>query len=262
MNHDSMITSEDLDKFINVQDSRQVQYVSVEKEAHTIIFSDSPIYHIYLAAALPDLGYAFSPDNLMVPTAGVSLAGDAINAVPVIPDFVIEPVVEPVVAAAPAPYYTPSHDEIYDQARHDISFMASAMKNLYQQTEREIVATVVPFVVLTAAIAAAAAAGIYARTRLRKRRKQASYKGLLGTSNEMVGQGSLFEFGVNSANKGLLLPENTSYLNLIWSVKKSSTDGAHTYFYMTFYVLPQQGYAASLQKRKAIVSYQKTKINA
>lgn len=85
--------------------------------------------------------------------------------------------------------------------------------------------------------------------------KQASYRGTMGAANEMVGDGSLFDFNEVKFNYPLV-PANTSYLKLMWSVRKVTTDdGVHTYFYMTFFVPPQQGFADSMQKRKILSNH-------
>jgi len=90
--------------------------------------------------------------------------------------------------------------------------------------------------------------------------KKVIYQGALGVANEMVGNGAPFEFDGIKPNRNHL-PANTIYLQLMWNVKKFTTDGSsQTYFYMTYYFPPQHGYASLLPKQR-ILSNHKSYIN-
>ncbi len=250
-----MIDTSQLDKFNAEQDAHAVKFIEVD-ENNNLITSDVPIRHVYMASKLTDLGYSIQANNAVTSdfiskTSRFTLTDARLQEVPVIPEFVMSPNAEYQPAAttygatASAQAMTPVAKAAHDAARVRPSATPSATVKPQHRMSAQTLEIVL------------ALAGIYVlflmalRTN-KQSRAAAKYQGELGAPNEMVGRGRLFDFS-NKPAKQLGYPQNRSNLQMMWNIKRftdDKQDGVHTYFYMTFYVPPQQGYASNLQKRK------------
>lgn len=252
----NMIDTTQLDQFNAAQDARAVKYIELD-EQNNLITSDVPIKHVYMASNLKDLGYSIQAEyagtaDFLSKSSRFTLSDARLQQTPVIPEFVMAPNAEYQPAAttyastAKSQAMSPQAKKLaHDAARSHSSIVPPTVKPQHEMSAK-------------ALEIALSVAGVYilfllALRNNKQKRKMAEYKGELGAANEMVGRGALFNFSSKSASH-LTFPSNRSNLHMSWNIKKfidDKQDGVHTYFYMTFYVPPQSGYARTLQKRKA-----------
>lgn len=246
-----LIDGNQLDQFVAAQESHAVKFVEIDEE-NNIVTSDKPIMHVYMASRLSDLGYAIQAEyagtkEFVTKTSRFTLTDAHLAETPAIPEFVMSPNVE----------YQPAVTTYAEAAKAQTVAAKPAIKPTIKPQHR------MSAQALALAIALAAAyVLLLLAMRPAKQARRIDYKGTLGAANDLVGHGAIFDFTGNNAHH-VVFPSNLSYLHLMWNIKRVKDDrneGVHTYFYMTFYIPPQQGFASSMQKRK-VLSYHKSKIH-
>ncbi len=246
-----------VDKFNAAQDGKQVKFAAVDGKE--LILSDKPvkINQAYQPRYLTDLGVRVANSNI-VRIPPYDLVRNDIQTLPSIPDMIVMaeaaavsvydeiPVVipgvstdisEPATAAAPQAVRVASTPASTSAAIPSPTISANDDMMFWR-----VFGVSALFVSLLLLL-------LHAR-----KEKQAPtsnlYSGMPDT-NAMVGKGKLFDFNGN-VMKGRVTPINTTFLNMLWHVGKFTKEGSmNTYFYMAFYIPPQQDYAKSLQKQDA-----------
>ena len=226
-----------LNQFVDAQNVHPVTFFE-SVETNNVIMSDAPIKHVYMASSLSDLGYAFQGDQAVKDrSSSFTLAEENLQQLPVVPDFVAPTVVAPQPAVVEkvqakvnaAPVHQAAPKPMTAQPPYAVSPQAL-----------ELIAGLLAVYTLLLII-----------TRPSSQVKLQAFKGKLGAANEMIGRGKLFQFTNHLKHKDIT---NGSHMNLIWMTKhfKDRKQGeTDSYFYMTFYMPPQHGYAASMQTQKA-----------
>jgi hypothetical protein len=215
-------------------------------EDNIILVEETP----YAPTRLADLGYGVYPANAFRENNAVKmrphqLASRQLRTVPNVPEMYIPPVQTTLAAAAPV--------------ANRAATPASSSRLI---TLDELVGMVTYFwlTTLTITLTLLAALLIMRSRRTAKPEYALRYAGEVGAPNEMVGKGAYFDF-TGQVMKGEVMTINTNYLNMLWQVGKFSEYGAvNTYFYMAFYIPPQEYYAAQL-KRNGQTTQQEEKIH-
>ena len=246
MNPQHEIDYAELDKFVDTLDKNKAKSQYSANTREIIILSDVPVKIIakalpkpYYPVLLADLGIKVYPTSAarnvtVYRLMPYKLASKQIRTVQYIPPMYVPPRVEQpvvVVTAMQAPSAAVSQ-------KQPQTFISSLNLSTFW-----LVSVPVTIILMCLLLLQRSRKTPYAL-------KTPSYTGKLGAANEMIGSGKLFDFNGNALNCELT-PINTNYLNMLWHVGKFSNEGAvNTYFYMAFYIPPQQNYAASLQKHK------------
>lgn len=235
----------EVDRYISHMNTQKVKYAKTKD--NEIILSEEPIVEIpkylarpavqptfeaapYAPITLADLGMQYSPENNVAPAERVQLADNQLRAAPTVPEFVAVPVTAIHEAPATQTQYSNIHNKLTE-----------AISPTFMYAIRAIFAAGGLIILLM----------LYASSRRRDAPAlyKSRYTGKLGIPTEMVGEGGLFNFDdTKSIQK---IPLNATYLTMMWHLGRLSTDShVNTYFYMAFYIPPNQQYAAELRKKQ------------
>jgi len=89
---DDSLNNQKLDMFVEAQDGSKANYFAIDEE--NLVLSETPVYRIYVPRQLADLGITFdtyASSGIIIKIANYILASDYVQAVPGIPEIVLEP---------------------------------------------------------------------------------------------------------------------------------------------------------------------------
>jgi hypothetical protein len=257
-NPSGSIDSAQLDNFIEASDKNPVQFF--ESDGTGFIASNKPIEHNeYKPTYLSDLGFSIHADKagtsqFIEKSSSFSLTRNSLKAMPEIPEMVFDHFENASPQASSNTQQVNTHPERIAAAA-GIPVLYS--ENIYH-TE--------PVLALLMLLLGLGGLSVMILRQGAKRDAAQPVNAQIkpAAKRVMVGAGNMFEF-TNPLQNLKNMPENTSFVNLLWNSRKftneNDKDSVHTYFYMTFYMPNQQGYAAPLQNKKASAD-QKTPTNA
>lgn len=239
-----------VDKFTRSIDKQSATHVTMDN--NVLILSDKPITLAdrapteYKPRTLADLGIKISMNNnaaghSVTKIPDFSLASNDLRVVPTIPDMIKVQAAQVQVNSAPATLdkqVAPAPIATAPVSKKIITPEATKASSMYYQL------SVIPGALILFG-------GLMMLFGMRRSvvhpDKSSVYSGVTA-ENEMVGKGELFDFN-GKLVKGKVTPINTTYLDLLWRVGKFSKEGSmNTYFYMVYYIPPQQAYAQQLKK--------------
>lgn len=245
-----VIDETELNQFVDAQNAHPVTFFEADENS-SVVMSDIPIKHVYMASSLSDLGYSMVGDQALIDkSSSFTLADSSLQQMPVVPDFVAPTIASPQPAKV---------EQV--QAKVDVQPVVhrAAPTQTSMQPPQPITTEVLAWLAAGLAIYTLILMIIPPASQVKSRK---AFEGKIGAANDMVGQGGVFEFTNYHTNR-VLFPANRSHLNLMWMTKhfKDRKQGEmDSYFYMTFYVPPQHGYAASMETTQKVHQPQQPEI--
>lgn len=227
------INYQEVDQFMAAQDVNAVKFAATDN--NKLILSDKPIVVAkakpvpviapkpYMPTTLADLGLRLNRQIMIVKIPGVQVAINNVSKLPVIPPMIVIPRATQI---AQAGTFTQTMTAAQPAILSLVLWLITALSTV----------TVLSL--------------LLASRQRRQTTSSALYSGKIGAPTDMIGEGEIFDFSTD-AMQNKIMQMNTTSLNMLWHLGRFSKDSAvDTYFYMAFYIPPQQQYAGSLKRKK------------